>query len=110
MEYIHSTYELRLTGFIGDKAEKLELIQYVDADFASDKADGKSTSGLYLVLAGPSSFFPLAACSKKQTAISHSTPGAEIVAAEASLRTQGVAALDLWGCAGSKDQVIARGR
>ena len=66
-------------------------MQHSDADFASDRADSKSTSGLSLVLVGP-----LAAHSKKQTAVSHSTAEAEVVAAEASMRELGVPALDLW--------------
>ena len=51
-----------------------------------------------MALVGPNSFFPLAAVSKKQTAVSHSTPEAEIVAAAAALRTIGLPALDLCDC------------
>jgi hypothetical protein len=40
--------------------------------------------------------FPLAALSKRQGCVSHSTPEAEIVAADTALRTEGVPALDLW--------------
>eukprot|EP00972_Heterocapsa_arctica_P071106 10504589-Heterocapsa_arctica.AAC.1 len=41
-------------------------------------------------------FFPLNAISKKQTCVSHSTPEAEIVAADLALRTEGLPALQLW--------------
>ena len=40
--------------------------------------------------------YPLAAISKKQTCVSHSTPEAELVALDAALRTEGLPALDLW--------------
>ena len=39
---------------------------------------------------------PHAASSTKQTAVSHSTAEAEVVAAEKSMRESGVPALDLW--------------
>ena len=96
VEYIHSTYDVRLTGFIRDDSSELSLVQYSDADFASDRGDAKSTSGLFLALVGPTTFFPLAAHSRKQAAVSHSTAEAEVVAAEDSMRELGVPALDLW--------------
>jgi len=61
-----------------------------------DLGTRKSTTGIFLALAGPNSFFPLTGISKKQTAVSHSTPEAEIVAAAAAIRTVGLPALDLW--------------
>ena len=45
MSYIHSTTLLRLVGTVKDSAEELHLALYVDADFAGEKADAKSTSG-----------------------------------------------------------------
>jgi hypothetical protein len=39
---------------------------------------------------------PLAAMSKKQTCVSHSTPEAELVAADLALRAEGLPALDIW--------------
>ena len=56
----------------------------------------RSTSGVFLALYGPHSFFPLGGQSKKQTAVSHSTVEAEIVAANHALRTSGLPALELW--------------
>lgn len=53
IEYIHSSYGLRLTGFVGDSPEELSFVQHSDADFASDRADAKSTSGLILAFVGP---------------------------------------------------------
>ena len=71
MSYIWHTCDQELVGFVGDPPEALELFLYSDADFASDKSDFKSTSGVFLVLVGPHTFYPLTALSKKQTAISH---------------------------------------
>ena len=45
---------------------------------------------------GPNSFFPLNAISKKQSCVLHSTPEAEIVAADLAIRTEGLPALQLW--------------
>ena len=81
---------------MGDEPEQLSLVQYSDADFASDRADATSTSGIFLALVGPMAFFPLAAHSHKQTAVSHSTAEPEDVAAEAAMREIGVPALGVW--------------
>ena len=87
---------MKLEGYIGDDPKDLRLQLFADADFAGDLSTRKSTSGLFLALAGPHSFYPLTASSKKQTAVSHSTPEAEIVAADAALRTLGFPGMDLW--------------
>ena len=49
-----------------------------------------------MALTGPNAFFPLNGVSKKQTCVSHSTPEAEIVAANAAVRLEGLPALQLW--------------
>jgi RNA:NAD 2'-phosphotransferase (TPT1/KptA family) len=95
MCYINSTLDLTLTGWIADEATHLELVLYCDADLAGDKLDGKSQSGMFFALAGKRSFFPISATSKKQTSVSQSTPEAEIVAANMSIR-DGLPMLQLW--------------
>ena len=87
---------MKLKGYIGDAPKDLRLQLFADADFASDLTTRKSTIGLFLALAGPHSFFPLTAVSKKQSAVSHSTPEAEIIAADTALRTLGLPGMDLW--------------
>ena len=53
INYIISSMSLRQLGFIGDPADKLELWFCVDSYFTGDREDMKSTSGGFLVLAGP---------------------------------------------------------
>ena len=96
IQYINSTPHYRLAGVINDPPEKLELYLYVDADFAGDKAHAKSTSGGFLVLKGPSTHFPLAWVSKRQTSTSRSTTESEVVSLAHSLYSEGIPALQLW--------------
>jgi len=94
--YVHSTLDVFLHGWIGDKMEDLRLELYTDSDFAGDLETMRSTSGVFLVLVGRNSFFPLHATSKRQSCVSHSTTEAEIVAADLGHRVTGLPALCLW--------------
>ena len=94
--YLNSTLDKRQVGWVGDSKESLELHLYGDADLASEIEDSISTSGVFLEVQGPDTRFPLTGQSKKQTAVSHSTPEAEIVAADHAIRTEGLPALQLW--------------
>ena len=96
MLYLKGSREVRQIGFIGDEFKDLQLCLYTDADFAGDRNDLKSTSGVFLALTGSHSFWPLCGQSKKQTAVSHSTVEAELVACNHGLRTEGLPALLLW--------------
>ncbi len=96
IKYINGTTTWRQIGFVGDNPSELSLGLFSDADFAGDKASQRSKSGVFLALYGPHSFFPLSAQSKKQTATSHSTVEAEIIAADHAIRTAGLPALTLW--------------
>ena len=95
MCYIKSTLEWRHIGWVGDKCEDVAPHLYADADFAGCAQSSRSTSGSFLCIRGPSTFFPVAMQSKRQGCVSHSTPEAEIVAADFSLRMMGLPALDL---------------
>ena len=65
MSYINGSLDTRQVGFVGDPPADLELWLFVDADFAGDQSDLKSTSGGFLVLVGPNTFFPLGHVCKK---------------------------------------------
>ena len=95
MCYINCTLHIKMCGWIGDPIEKLELCVFSDADWAGEKSTYKSTTSFFAFLLGPNSFFPISALSKKQTCVSHSTPEAEIVAADTSIRSEGIPALNL---------------
>ena len=95
MCYLQSTLGHRLIGFVGNKPCDMQAHLFADADFAGDPEAQRSTSGLHLALRGPATGFPLTGASKRQTCVSHSTPEAEIVAADFALRTSGIPAQQL---------------
>jgi hypothetical protein len=94
--YIHSSLHIRLVGWIGDDGSLLQPHLFADTDFAGCAATQRSTSGLHMTVRGPNSCFPISGQSKRQSCVSHSTPEAEIVAGDFSLRMCGLPALDLW--------------
>ena len=94
--YVHHSIGRKMYGWIGDARADLKVTLYADADFAGDTETMRSTSGVFLALTGPNSFFPISALSKRQSCVSHSTPEAELVAADLAIRTEGIPALDLW--------------
>ena len=96
MCYIHYTSNWVLRGYVGGKADSLSLRLYADADFAGDRPEFKSTSGVFLALVGDNTCFPLCAKSAKQTCVAHSTVEAEMVAANTAVRTVGIPSLDMW--------------
>ena len=96
MSYLNDRSDDVLTGFVADPPELLKLGLFADSDFAGDRSDFKSTSGVFLALVGPQTFFPLTWASRKQTIASHSSVEAEIVALASALRLEGIPALDLW--------------
>ena len=94
--YIAATKEYQLEGYVGDAADKLKITVWSDADFAGCKVTKRSTSGVFIAITGPNTFFPLNAISKKQSCVSHSTPEAELVALALSIRTEGIPSQLLW--------------
>ena len=95
MCYIQSTLSWRQMGYVGDGLSDVVFDLYADADFAGDPSK-KSTSGMHVAISGPRTYFPLNGQSKRQDCVSHSTPEAEIVAADLALRREGLPMLDLW--------------
>ena len=96
MGYRQNTLHLIMVGWVGDSPAQLFPHFFADADFAGDVETQRSTSGYYSVIRGPHKSFPISAGSKRQACVSHSTPEAELVAADYGLRTDGLLALSLW--------------
>jgi len=59
MRYLNSTWWYPLIGYVHDDPSLLKLLLFVDADYCSDSDGTKGSSGGWLVLAGPNSWFPL---------------------------------------------------
>ena len=94
--YIQTTIEHCQHSFCGNSAHELQLAVYADADWEGDTRTHKSTSGCALALLASHTKCMLSASSRRQTCTSHSTPEAEIVAADAALRTEALPAIPLW--------------
>jgi hypothetical protein len=84
--YINSSLDVRMTSWVGDPIKDWELVAYSDADLAGDYETSRSTIGVFLCVIGPRTFITLQGISKRQTCVSHSTPEAEIVAADHAIR------------------------
>ena len=94
--YVDSTPDYRLTGYIHDSPDQLKLKLYVDADFAGDREHARSTSGSFLAVVGPNSFFPLQWASRKQTSVSRSTTESEVVSLAAGVYSEALPALNMF--------------
>ena len=81
---------------MGNTAQHCRLGPFQDSDFAGDLEDSKSTSGRILCIFGSRRFVPISWMCKKQTSVSHSSTESDIFSLDASLRMDGIPALDLW--------------
>ena len=96
MCYVQSTKGKKLIGWVGNTIKELSVGIYADADYAGCGQSLRSTSGSHMMAFGSHTRFPLAGGSKRQGCVSHSTPEAEIVAADYALRTHAVPVISLW--------------
>ena len=96
MAYLEYSADWEMVGYVGDPPEDLNVDLFADADFAGCADSQRSTSGVFLALIGPNSFFPLGALSKRQGCVSTSTPEAEVVAAQYAVQKMGIPSLSLW--------------
>ena len=81
--------------YVGEAAEDLKIRIFADSGFAEDE-DAMSVSGVFELLYGSNTRFPLHARSTKQGSVSHCTAEAEIVAIDLALQKTGIPAVDLW--------------
>ena len=84
-----------LEGFIGDAFLKSQLWLFADADHAGEH-DSKSNHWQRHCACRPNTYYPLNAFSKKQTVVAISSTEAEVVAANHSMRAEGIPMLALF--------------
>ena len=96
IEYLKTTNEWVQLCYVGDHVRDCWIALYVDASFAGDLEDSKSTNGAYLCIVGPRTFVPVTWVCKRQTAVSHSSTEAEVISLDAALRMEGLPCLLLW--------------
>ena len=82
--------------WIADNVGSLQPTLYADADFAGCILTQRSTTGVYLVIRGAGTCWPILGISKRQGCVSNSTPEAELVATSHALRIVGCPGLELW--------------
>ena len=73
-------------SYVGDNFSDIRLGLFTDADFAGDKTDSKSTSGVFIAAGGPHTYAPIVSISKKQGCVSTSTCESEVVAMNLGLK------------------------
>ena len=74
----------------------VDLGLFQDLDFAGDLHDLKSTSGGLLCICESRTFVPMSWMCIRQSSVSHSSTGSQIISLDAGLRMDGLFALDLW--------------
>ena len=95
--YLGTTSNIKLHASIDTKdLDLVRLETYPDADLAGTYDTTKATSGGFVEVVGPNSFFPLDWFSKRQTSTAHSTTEAELVSASKMLRESLVPLQTLW--------------
>ena len=104
--YMKRSQGFMLKGWVGDRFQDCWIEAYVDADFAGEAEHTKSTSGMFIVLRGKNTWFPLAWMSKRQTSTARSTTEAEIISAANAFYNHIIPLLDvcdtlIWGSARS---------
>ena len=95
VSYLQTTREVQQYAYVGDNFLDCKLALFCDADFAGDKSDSRSTSGVFLAAVGISTFVPIIAISKKQSCVSTSTCESEVVAMSLGVK-EALPVLNLW--------------
>ena len=106
MQYMHRSADFLMLGWANDDVKDVYLELFVDANFAGDKEDAKSTSGGWLVLKGPNTCFPLAWVSRKQTSTARSTTESEVIALAHSLFQEAIPVHALFRTVLKRDLVL----
>ena len=94
--WLHFTDDVIQFAYCGDHIEDCFVVQFVDAGFAGDLMDSKSTGGAICFLIGPRTCVPISWMCKKIGAVCHSSTEAEVVSLDTALRMEGIPHLHLW--------------
>ena len=94
-----------MIGWVGNSLKDLSIGLFADADYAGCGESLRSTSGAHMHTQGSHTRFPLAGISKRQGCVSHSTPEAEIVAADHAMSRIGLPAITLWKLLSAADMI-----
>ena len=95
--YLKSSADVKLHGTVDSlDIDNVVLHAYPDADLCGTFDTTRATSGGFVELIGAGTFFPLDWFSKRQSATSHSTTEAELVAASKMLRESLIPIQSLW--------------
>ena len=87
MSYIHHSYSYRMYAYMGEDQPKFTLDIYSDSDYAGCVQTQRSTTGSVIFLrGGEDTSVPISFMSKRQGSVSRSTPEAEIVAMDMTIR------------------------
>jgi hypothetical protein len=87
MSYIHHSYSYRMYAYMGEDKPKFTMDIYSDSDYAGCVQTQRSTTGSILFLrGGEDTSVPISFMSKRQGSVSRSTPEAEIVAMDMTIR------------------------
>ena len=83
ISYIDHTCEHRQYCYVGNTAQQCRLGMFQDSDFAGDFEDSNSITGGILCIFGCHTFVPTSWMFKKQTSVSHSSTGSDIISLDA---------------------------
>ena len=106
--YVRQSKHHMMIGWVGNSLETSSIGLFADANYAGCGESLKSTSGAHMHIQGPHTRFPLAGLSKRQGCLSHSTPEAEIVAADFAMSRLGRPLFfgSSWGGGGSDPNFV----
>ena len=106
MCYVHSSYHLRMVGWVGDSSADLSPHLFADADLGGCTQTQRSTAGAHLIMRGPNTCFPIAFSSKRIGCVVLSTAEAELYAGFYALRMHGIPALTFWEIVLQRERLV----
>ena len=77
--YLNTTKDYSQICMVGDNFEDCQILMFVDAGFAGDLTDSKSTGGCISFLIGPNTCVPLSWACKELGSVCHSSTEAEVI-------------------------------